>query len=693
VNLKAVTSHRNFRPAVGATLAIVCGLFLLLPHVGERWINFSYDNLFLFGAKEVSESNKVVLILMDNDACQQLKQVRTEWSRELHAQMLRLLTRGGAAVVVFDVIFDDQGNRPMDLDLAAAMRENKRIVIGSDLEALEHPLVDGNEPSPPPDLFQNAAAAHGIAQCEKSDFPRRHWPLPTDNEDIVSLPMAAARLAGAPLDRGLQERWLRYYGEREAWQPYSYHLALSNSPIIFSNKVVFIGRSPKTDDPGIQEGDKFCLPRTALHPTPKGIGGVKILATTFLNLMNGDWLRRAPDWVEMMVLLLTGLLFGAGLSYARPSIAWSGGVAAGVLLLFGAGTLSYHTNYWFPWAIIAGGQIPCALCVNLVGVLARRNVVPVATSTLLLPLPAQQHRAPADGSAPVPLPASALNELPDAPDYQIFDPPFGQGGYGKVWLVRNAIGQWQALKAVYQKKFGADAGPYDREFNGIKRYKPISQKHPGLLCVDFVSTKKEAGYFYYVMELGDSVLPGWETDPSRYIPRDLSRIRAAAPGRRLPVNECARIGIVLAEALDFLHQQGLTHRDIKPQNIIFVKDQPKLADVGLVADIQPAGKENSLVGTLGYMPPPRESVGTVQADIYGLGMVLYVIRTGQEPALFPEVSTTLIGAPGPDTFLPLNAVILKACQPDVADRYSSAAELRAALLEVEPRVSNEHAKA
>jgi serine/threonine protein kinase len=154
----------------------------------------------------------------------------------------------------------------------------------------------------------------------------------------------------------------------------------------------------------------------------------------------------------------------------------------------------------------------------------------------------------------------------------------------------------------------------------------------------------------------------------------------------LPPKECIRIGVALAEALDFLHQQGLTHRDIKPQNIIFVKDRPKLADVGLVADILPDGKENTLVGTLGYMPPPPEPAGTVQADIYGLGMVLYVIHTGQEPALFPEVSTTLVANPDPEAFLPLNAAILKACQPDRAQRYISARELCSALQDLQSRI-------
>ena len=73
---------------------------------------------------------------------------------------------------------------------------------------------------------------------------------------------------------------------------------------------------------------------------------------------------------------------------------------------------------------------------------------------------------------------------------------------------------------------------------------------------------------------------------------------------------------ILADALDFLHRQGLIHRDIKPSNVIFVNNRPKLADIGLVADIRPPERINTLVGTPGYMPPLPERPGTVQADIY-----------------------------------------------------------------------------
>jgi serine/threonine protein kinase len=276
-------------------------------------------------------------------------------------------------------------------------------------------------------------------------------------------------------------------------------------------------------------------------------------------------------------------------------------------------------------------------------------------------------------------------ERPETPDYELFEAPFGEGAYGTVWLAKNAVGQWQALKTVYLARFGSHPEPYDREFNGIRRYKPISDKHRGLLRVDFVSMKKEGGYFYYVMELGDSVEPGWEQNPSAYRPRDLASVRAQSEHKRLPLPECVRIGVVLTDALEFLHRQALTHRDIKPRNILFVKNQPKLADVGLVADIRPSDADFTLVGTPGYMPPSPEPPGTVQADIYGLGMVLYVILTGREPDAFPEVTTALVEKTPAQDFIQLNAVILKACQPDRAKRYASAAEMHADLLVIHKR--------
>jgi serine/threonine protein kinase len=160
--------------------------------------------------------------------------------------------------------------------------------------------------------------------------------------------------------------------------------------------------------------------------------------------------------------------------------------------------------------------------------------------------------------------------------------------------------------------------------------------------------------------------------PELYEPRtvkpDLQR------RNRLPAAECIRIGLTLTTALQHLHQHGLVHRDIKPSNIVFVRGQPKLADIGLVA----AGEGTaSMVGTLGYLAP--EGPGTPRADLFSLGKVLYEASTGKDRQSFPEPLTQLGPADDPDLLAELNEIILKACAPDPRRRYASAAEMHAEL--------------
>ncbi len=89
------------------------------------------------------------------------------------------------------------------------------------------------------------------------------------------------------------------------------------------------------------------------------------------------------------------------------------------------------------------------------------------------------------------------------------------------------------------------------------------------------------------------------------------------------------------------------------------------------------------------MPPPPEPPGTPQADIYALGIVLYVIFTGCEPDRFPDVATTLVETANPADFMRVNAVILRACQPDLAKRFASAKEMAEALREVQSALARE----
>src|SRR5262245_56343919 len=274
----------------------------------------------------------------------------------------------------------------------------------------------------------------------------------------------------------------------------------------------------------------------------------------------------------------------------------------------------------------------------------------------------------------------------------------GQGSYGEVWLARNVMGTYRAVKIVYRAAF-EHARPFEREFNGIQKFEPLSRSHEGF--VDILQIGRTEDYFYYVMELADDVSARQQIDPNRYEPMTLRSAQLAqamaapapmaaeeakksgtrwnaslpAPRGRLPFEQCVELGLSLTQALGKLHSHGLIHRDIKPSNIIFVNGQPKLADIGLVAEQSEA---KSFVGTEGFIPP--EGPGTPQADIYSLGKVLYEIATGKDRHEFPALPT-LLGDSETDThLLELNTVFLKACQGDIKQRYQTCELMRDDLL-------------
>ncbi len=93
----------------------------------------------------------------------------------------------------------------------------------------------------------------------------------------------------------------------------------------------------------------------------------------------------------------------------------------------------------------------------------------------------------------------------------------------------------------------------------------------------------------------------------------------------------ARIGLQVAEALAYAHQQGILHRDIKPANILLdTQGTAWVTDFGLAKadDSAELTNQGDIVGTLRYMAPERfGGRADARSDVYGLGLTLYEMLT------------------------------------------------------------------
>ncbi|MFT5469756.1 MAG: serine/threonine protein kinase [Verrucomicrobiales bacterium] len=234
----------------------------------------------------------------------------------------------------------------------------------------------------------------------------------------------------------------------------------------------------------------------------------------------------------------------------------------------------------------------------------------------------------------------------------------GEGSYGEVWLAHSLTGARRAVKIVRRQNFDS-AKSFEREFEGIQHYEPISRGHPSLLPILHVGRSPDRMFYYYIMEAADPV----STNGSIYSPLTLeTQGKNGAPAQRKP-QDCWQIGRDVAEGLGQLHKVGLIHRDVKPSNVILVNGKAKLADLGLVT----SSGRRTFVGTEGYVAP--EGPGAPQSDVYSLGMVLYELVTGMDRMDFPELPDEFDAAKD-KTWWELNSVICKACATERGDRYA-----------------------
>ncbi len=703
VSAKAKLTWNWRTGAIGAASAVFLGFLFLFFPPGERLnvlARLSYDIPFALRPHIDVKDSAVWVIYMDEGSHSKLKQYPGKvWSHSLHEQLLRRLTKGGAAAVIFDVVFSpaSETNRD-DLALAKAMRENGRVLIAAETESIK--TASGSEVLARvwPDEPFFTAAPNGFVDIPKdNDKGLRRHPCGYDPKYPVLALKAAELLSekkfidGAQVVKADPGRWINYYGQSGTVPGLRYMDALDINTIddaFFTNKIFFIGEGRTLTAQG-EGGD---VHRTALtFSTGEDWPGVEIQATILLNLLRKDWITRIAPGTQFLLVLATGLLFGFGLTQTRPGI-------AGTVALMGSlaiATLAYliwssHQRLWFSWLIPCAIQIPCALgwaVFSNASKMYRENqrlqtALETATVSQHLPPPARgvAHQKPGlagiggsanSSGATIVDGERKIENAPLIPNYTLLR-CVGRGAYGEVWLGRDLVSTLVAVKIIYRDRLPSEA-PYEREFRGLQKFMPISRSHPGFVHILHVGRNENEGHFYYVMEAGDDEVSGQKIDPETYSARNLSN--EIKRHKRFSPAECVAISLQLSAALEHLHQQQLIHRDIKPSNIIFVNNVPKFADIGLVTGI---GMDVSSYGTPGYIA--REGHGTPSGDVYSLGKVLYQLATGNELERFPELPMSLIEQDAELQFLQLNKIILKACEADQTLRFKSAAELRASLL-------------
>ncbi len=167
-------------------------------------------------------------------------------------------------------------------------------------------------------------------------------------------------------------------------------------------------------------------------------------------------------------------------------------------------------------------------------------------------------------------------------------------------------------------------------------------------------------------------------------------LKSCLARERLDLSESVRIVGELLAALDFAHQHGVVHRDVKPANVMLdLHRHIKLTDFGVARLADGAAdrtKAGTIVGTPSYMSPEQIqglAVGS-RADLFAVGIILYQCLTGTKPFAGPNIwkiqeqilhdNPTAPSVTNPEVDPCVDAVVARALAKDPADRYATAAE-------------------
>lgn len=244
----------------------------------------------------------------------------------------------------------------------------------------------------------------------------------------------------------------------------------------------------------------------------------------------------------------------------------------------------------------------------------------------------------------------------------------GQGAFGAVWLAerRTSITTTKvALKSPLSDEI---------DLNAIKQEADLwvqASGHPNVIPI--IEANVYDGRVVIVSEYAPGgTLAEWQV-----------RFRGSSP----PLTTVVEIISGILSGLEHLHARNIIHRDLKPANILLQGEIPRLTDFGISRILKTTSQSSNFAGTPVYMAPEAfDGKRSPQTDLWAVGVMFYELLAGRLP--FPQMDfTSLVGAVisrNPDPLpasvpIPIQEIVFRALQKNPAQRYGSAAEMRAAL--------------
>jgi serine/threonine-protein kinase len=251
-------------------------------------------------------------------------------------------------------------------------------------------------------------------------------------------------------------------------------------------------------------------------------------------------------------------------------------------------------------------------------------------------------------------------------DHYTFERELGRGGMATVWLAADLKHDRPVALKLLHPELAASLGPerFQREIRLAARL-----QHPHVLTV---------------LDSGETQGRLWFTMP--YVEGESLRDRLRRE-RQLPVDAATRIATEAARGLEYAHQHGVVHRDVKPENILLTRDGSTLvADFGIARAL---GGDDGLtqtglaIGTPAYMSPEQAAGDRTldpRTDQYALAAVLYEMLAGEPPwtgATAQVMIARRLSEPAPSVRavrpnVPghVDDAIRKALAPVAADRFA-----------------------